>query len=195
MKKWRKNLVELDARLAETSPGAKREATTDSINIDELLPKFMANMRQPNQEELEAIDEQLEESAGELTNQPKKQEKKQQQRNEIELLAKLKTGTDPNDKLNPFCTYSAYNEFFGFQPAQQSNNQTIPEEDDENKQDDDHLSEEYFIIILRFLSLLFICIYFFLFSFVLFNLNFIIIKDLKIPSRLWMWMLFITCLY
>lgn len=140
VRKWRKNLVELDARLEESNPARKREVTSDSINIDELLPKFIENMRRQNEqvecieEEDEKVEQEKEEEAEVLQMDHVKVSSSNQSRNEIEMLAKLNTGIDPNN--NPFCTYSAYNAFFGIKPPQ-----SIP--DDQQDEQKDASEDEY----------------------------------------------------
>lgn len=52
LKKWKKSLVELDSKLSESGArqSRKKEMTTDSIDIDALMPKFIENIRRENEQ-------------------------------------------------------------------------------------------------------------------------------------------------
>lgn len=84
-KKWKKNLAEVNTKLEKSlkPTQAGNEMTTDDLDLTELMPKFIENMRPRKESELYRTDMEM-------------------------LEEQLNKGG-----RNPFCTYSRYNEFFG----------------------------------------------------------------------------------
>lgn len=141
MKKWRGQLEKIDTKLAQSGP-RKTEPTADSINIDELLPKFMENMRREREESVNESPTTSDSS----------------HKNEMELLAMLKTGTDPNEPGSPFSTYSAYNKFFGIpQPSEP----VIYEENEDDEQNEYEIKASFVKIELERRNLSFKLVNFF----------------------------------